>query len=153
MEGARARHGAGGAGLRRRKDQNQNLIRFLYFSSPLRPRVKRSSAIRRFRVRIPGRIPKSCWPNGKAPDYGAHTKQFFCTQHFKRIKGLRVLSIRLVYYPTLIRSKSSSSPLYSFWRPLIANTHACWQGITSGVSGGTSMTIPASEPLSFDGAT
>ena len=29
-----------------------------------------SVVIRRFRVRIPGRIERSCWPNGKAPDYG-----------------------------------------------------------------------------------
>jgi hypothetical protein len=29
-----------------------------------------AKAIRRFRVRIPGRFRLTCWPNGKAPDYG-----------------------------------------------------------------------------------
>ena len=33
--------------------------------------------IRRFRVRIPGRFQVTCWPNGKASDYGLFTKLFF----------------------------------------------------------------------------
>ena len=40
--------------------------------------------IRRFRVRIPGGILTSCWPNGKAPDYGFAFLRFLDTsnRHF-----------------------------------------------------------------------
>ena len=38
--------------------------------------------IRRFRVRIPGRFEETCWPNGKAPDYGVYEEaQFHLMMH------------------------------------------------------------------------
>ena len=72
-----------------------NFIKFDLTHSDARSIEYVPVVIRRFRVRIPGRITVSCWPNGKAPDYGCIFLRYFLfgTMHLDWMLCMQLLGI------------------------------------------------------------